>query len=31
MLCIETLNAGENAVTLPAGQTHAMTAHIRLA
>jgi glucose-6-phosphate 1-epimerase len=31
MLCIETVNAHENAVTLPAGQTHAMTAHIRLA
>lgn len=31
MACIETANAGENAVTLAAGATHSMTARIRLA
>jgi D-hexose-6-phosphate mutarotase len=30
MLCIETVNARENAVTLPAGKTHTMSATIRL-
>jgi hypothetical protein len=30
MLCIETVNARENAVTLPAGKTHTMTATVRL-
>jgi glucose-6-phosphate 1-epimerase len=30
MLCIETANAGENAVTLAPGATHAMSATIRL-
>jgi len=28
MLCIETANSGENSVTLPAGETHTMTAAI---
>lgn len=31
MLCVETANAAENAVTLPAGQTHTMTVHLSLA
>jgi glucose-6-phosphate 1-epimerase len=30
MLCIETVNARENAVTLPAGETHTMTAVVRV-
>jgi glucose-6-phosphate 1-epimerase len=30
MACIETANSGENSITLPPGQTHAMTARIRL-
>lgn len=30
MLCIETVNARENAVTLPAGKSHSMSATIRL-
>ena len=29
MICIETANTGVNAVTLPAGQSHAMTAVLR--
>ncbi len=28
MLCVETVNAGVNAITLAPGKTHAMTAHI---
>jgi len=28
MLCVETVNAGENAVTLEHGKTHTMQAHI---
>lgn len=31
MLCVETVNARENAVTLPVGKTHTMSATIRLA
>ena len=30
MLCVETVNAGANAVTLAAGKTHTMAAHITL-
>lgn len=30
MICVETANVGENAVVLPAGATHRMTATIRL-
>jgi glucose-6-phosphate 1-epimerase len=30
MICIETANAAENAVTLPAGATHSMRALVRL-
>jgi D-hexose-6-phosphate mutarotase len=30
MLCIETANAAENAVTLAPGATHAMNATVRL-
>ena len=31
MLCVETINAADNAITLPAGQTHRMTATLKLA
>lgn len=29
-VCVETANAGENAITLPAGRTHEMTAHVKV-
>jgi len=31
MACVETVNAGINAITLPAGKTHTMQAHISVA
>jgi glucose-6-phosphate 1-epimerase len=31
MICVETVNAGANAVTLESGKTHIMTAHITIA
>jgi D-hexose-6-phosphate mutarotase len=31
MICVETANAAENAVHLPAGETHKMMATIRVA
>jgi hypothetical protein len=30
MVCVETLNAADNAITLPAGQTHRMSATLKL-